>query len=66
MYGPFCVDGTHVSESNRQFDLSLRQRDPSWGVRDQTTVIDRAAAAGLTLREIALLPANNRMIIWSR
>ena len=66
VYGPFCVDGGHVSESNRQFDLSLRQRDPSWGVRDQTTVIDRAAAAGLTLREIALLPANNRMIIWSR
>ena len=66
VYGPFCVDGGHVSESNRQFDLSLRQRDPSWGVRDQTTVIDRAAAAGLTLREIALLPANNRMITWSR
>ena len=60
------MDGTHVSDSNRQFDLSLRQRDPSWGVRDQTTVIDQAAAVGLTLHEIALLPANNRMITWSR
>ena len=66
VYEPFCVDGARVSESNRQFDLSLRQRNPSQGVRDQATVIDHAAAVGLTLREIALLPANNRMITWSR
>ena len=66
VYGPFCVDGAHVSESNRSFDSSLQQRDSRWGVRDQTTVIEHATTVGLTLCEIALLPANNRMITWRR
>ena len=34
----------------------LATANPSWGVRDQTTVIDHAAAVGLTLREIAYYP----------
>ncbi len=66
VYGPFCVDGAHVSDSNFSFDLSLKQRNPSWGVRDQTTVINEAASLGLKLCEITLLPANNRLITWNR
>ena len=66
IYGPFSVDGRHVSDSNRSFDASLRQRDPTWGVRDQTVVLQEAGAAGFTLQDITLMPANNRMISWVR
>ena len=64
VYGPFSVDGDHVSESNRSFDASLRERNPAWGVRDQTTVMKQACEEGLTLQNITLMPANNRMITW--
>ena len=66
VYGPFSVDGHHVSESNRSFDASLRERNPAWGVRDQTSVLKQACTAGLTLQDITLMPANNRMITWVR
>ena len=65
-YGPFSVDGDHVSESNRSFDASLRERNPAWGVRDQTTVMKQACEEGLTLQNITLMPSNNRMITWVR
>ena len=51
-----------MSDSNRSFDVSLRQRNPLWGVRDQTEVIDQANRTGLSLVAIEPLPANNRMI----
>ena len=66
VYGPFSVDGHHISESNRSFDASLRERNPEWGVRDQTTVLKQACMAGLVLQNITLMPANNRMITWVR
>ncbi len=66
VYGPFSVDGHHISESNRSFDTSLRQRNPDWGVRDQKSVLKQACTAGLTLQDITLMPANNRMITWVR
>ena len=66
VYGPFSVDGRHVSASNISFDASLNQSNPAWGVRDQTTVLREACEAGLTLQNIALMPANNRMITWIR
>ena len=66
VYGPFCVDGQHVSESNHCFDASLRARNPAWGVRDQTTVLHQASEAGFAVQTITLMPANNRMITWIR
>jgi len=66
IYGPFSVNGQHVSDSNRSFDVSLRERNPLWGVRDQTEVIDQAIRTGLSLVAIEPLPANNRMITLAR
>jgi len=66
VYGPFSVDGHHVSESNRSFDASLKERNPAWGVRDQTKVLEQASEAGLALQTITLMPANNRMLTWVR
>ncbi len=66
VYGPFSIDGRQVSESNRSFDASLRERNPSWGVRDQTAVLKQATNEGLALQNITLMPANNRLITWVR
>lgn len=65
LYGPFRRDGAHTSESNERFDLSLRQRDPSWGVRDLETVRDEAGPE-LALEEVVQMPANNLCVIFRR
>lgn len=66
IYGPFRVEGEHVSESNQNFDDSLRERNPSWGVRDQEAVIAEAQRAELSLQDIRLMPSNNRIILFER
>lgn len=33
IYGPFKVDGKPTTESNAAFDITLRQRNSSWGLR---------------------------------
>ena len=66
IYGPFRVSGKHVSESNQNFDDSLRERNPSWGVRDQEAVIAEAQRAGLSLQDIRSMPSNNRIILFER
>ena len=66
IYGPFRVEGEHVSKSNQNFDDSLRERNPSWGVRDQEAVIAEAQRAGLSLQDIRLMPSNNRIILFER
>ena len=66
IYGPFRVDGKHVSESNQLFDNALQERNASWGVRDQDAVIAEAQTAGLSFRDIRLMPSNNRIIHFGR
>ncbi len=63
-YGPFRVGGKHTAPSNADFDESLRQRDPEWGVRNLETVRD--AATGFKLEERIEMPANNQMLIFRR
>lgn len=66
MYGPFSVGGEHTAPSNAEFDLSLKARDPRWGVRDVEAVAALAEDAGLTLQERVGMPANNQMLIFRR
>lgn len=63
-YGPFRIGGEHTAPSNAEFDESLRQRDPRWGVRDLEAVRD--AAKGFKLEERVEMPANNQMLIFRR
>lgn len=66
LYGPFRRDGRHISDSNVAFDESLRQRDPSWGVRDlEQDVVPAAERAGLALRACIDMPANNMIVCFS-
>ena len=66
-YGPFSRDGVHTSPSNQDFDQSLKSRDASWGVRDlERDVVPLANAAGLALKEVRDMPANNIMVVFER
>ncbi|MEQ8735994.1 MAG: DUF938 domain-containing protein [Rhodospirillaceae bacterium] len=64
LYGPFKVDGAHTAPSNASFDESLRDRDPSWGIRDTAAVDALALSAGLTLDTQINMPANNMLRIY--
>ncbi len=66
VYGPFHRDGTPTSASNRDFDTSLRARDPDMGIRDDAVVAALAGGHGLTWIADEALPANNRILIWRR
>ena len=66
LYGPFMRDGSHTAPSNADFDASLRERDPSWGVRDIADVTAAAAAEGLQPVDTVAMPANNMMLVFAR
>jgi SAM-dependent methyltransferase len=66
LYGPFKRGGKHTAVSNAVFDTSLRERDPEWGVRDVEELERLAANAGLTLIDIAEMPANNLVLTFGR
>jgi hypothetical protein len=66
LYGPYREDGVHTAPSNESFDASLRERDPSWGVRDQGEVAAEAAAREFALEEVVAMPANNRTLVFRR
>ena len=67
LYGPFKRDGAHTAASNEAFDVSLRSRDPSWGVRClESEVVPLAKPHGLVLDEIVAMPANNLSVVFRR
>lgn len=66
LYGPFNRDGHFTSESNRAFDASLRARDPKMGLRDDQALKALAAGHGLAFATEHAMPANNRLLLWSR
>jgi SAM-dependent methyltransferase len=65
-YGPFNYGGAFTSESNAQFDVWLRERDPRSGVRDFEAVDALARAIGLRLIADIAMPASNRCLVWQR
>lgn len=66
VYGPFNYRGDFSSDSNRDFDASLRTRDPRMGIRDFEAVDALARGIGLVLIEDRAMPANNRCLVWQR
>jgi SAM-dependent methyltransferase len=66
IYGPFMRDHAHTAPSNAAFDLSLRQQNAAWGVRDIGDLVTVARAPGLTLVDIHDMPANNFILVFAR
>jgi cyclopropane fatty-acyl-phospholipid synthase-like methyltransferase len=66
LYGPFNRDGRFTSESNRAFDAALRARDPKMGLRDDQALKALGRQNGLAFTAEQAMPANNRVLIWTR
>ncbi|HEY6621249.1 MAG TPA: DUF938 domain-containing protein [Steroidobacteraceae bacterium] len=66
IYGPFRYAGRYTSDSNRDFDLMLKERDPASGLRDLTELTALAGRHALRLRADHDLPANNRLLEFVR
>lgn len=66
IYGPFNYSGNFTSESNAEFDVWLKQRDPNSGIRDIEAITQLAAINHLLLQEDIAMPANNRLLVFKR
>jgi SAM-dependent methyltransferase len=66
VYGPFRYAGRYTSESNQEFDRVLRERDPNSGLRDIEAVAVLAEQYGLRLDADHDLPANNRLVVFTK
>ena len=66
LYGPYRRGGAHTAPSNAEFDASLRERDPEWGVRDLEAVSELAAESGFGAPGIEQMPANNLCVIFAQ
>ncbi|MBD2319798.1 DUF938 domain-containing protein [Phormidium tenue] len=66
LYGAYKQNGKHTAPSNADFDASLRNQNPEWGVRDLEAVIDVAIAQNLVLQTVQPMPANNLSVIFRK
>lgn len=65
LYGPF-LEGAETAESNLQFDISLKSRNSSWGVRNLDAVKHIFSEAGFNLRARIVMPKENRTLIFTK
>ncbi|TWO69460.1 DUF938 domain-containing protein [Caenimonas sedimenti] len=63
-YGPYLEDGVATAPGNLDFDASLRERNPAWGLRRREDVEAQARQAGLALRARHPMPANNLLLVF--
>lgn len=66
LYGPFRIDGRFTSESNKEFDRSLRARDASMGIRELGVLDGYGRQADLQRVRIYGMPANNLIVVWRK
>jgi len=66
LYGPFFETDIEAAPSNVAFDLSLKSRDPAWGVRRLDDVTALASRHGLKLSERIAMPANNLTLVFRK
>lgn len=66
IYGPFNYNGQFTSESNAAFDKMLKERNPESGIRAFEDVNNNMQKNGFTLYKDYEMPANNRMLVYTR
>jgi len=64
LYGPFLRGGEAVTDSDRQFDQTLRNQDAAWGLRDLKDVSDAARSRSLHLLDRFDMPAGNLSLVF--
>jgi len=63
LYGPFRIDGKFTSESNCNFDRSLKLQNVSMGIRDLEWISELAIQCGLIRKRLYAMPANNLLVV---
>jgi SAM-dependent methyltransferase len=66
LYGPYRQSGQLMAPSNVDFDRSLHDRNPAWGLRDLDDVVDVAMSQGFAAPRIEPMPANNLSLFFRR
>ncbi|MDI1231960.1 MAG: DUF938 domain-containing protein [Methylobacter sp.] len=67
IYGPFQVEGTFTTDSNKEFHQTLSSAGVSeWGLKDVADLKKAAERHGLELKEQINMPANNFSLIFGR
>ena len=64
LYGPFLSKERQTSESNLNFDQSLKIQNPLWGLRNLENVNDIAFENRFKLDKVIDMPANNLSVIY--
>ena len=64
LYGPFLRKEKQTSESNLNFDQSLKIQNPLWGLRNLEDVNGIASENGFNLDNVIDMPANNLSVIY--
>jgi cyclopropane fatty-acyl-phospholipid synthase-like methyltransferase len=66
LYGPFNESGRFTSDSNANFDASLRARSSSMGIRDREELNRMACGNGMVVCRRYAMPANNQLLVWQK
>lgn len=66
LYGPYREEAVETAPSNLAFDVSLKARNPHWGLREAEAMDRLASANGLYRTARYSLPANNIILIYRR
>ena len=64
LYGPFLRKKKQTSESNLNFDQSLKMQNPLWGLRQLDEVNKIALDNGFKQDKVIEMPANNLSVIY--
>ncbi|CEF70116.1 UPF0585 protein CG18661 [Strongyloides ratti] len=65
-YGPYAIDGIITPQSNIEFNLNLKEKNPEWGLRDIRDLNDIAQKYGLKLINTHSMPANNYILVFGK
>ncbi len=66
IYGPFNYGGKFTSESNAEFDRSLKATHPDRGIRAFEDVNNNMIKNGFVLYKDYEFPSNNRALVYTR
>ena len=66
IYGPFRRHGAHTSQSNAQFDASLKAQNSQWGIRDLEWIEELGAQHQIPLQACRQMPANNLTLVMRK
>lgn len=65
-YGPYLEKDVPTSPGNLAFDLDLRSRNSTWGLRHLDLMRMEARCVGLNLQHRIAMPANNLLLAWGK